>query len=332
MEQEKNHEEEMKAAGRQAADVLRGYGYPDFAREYEQALHRSALDPKGALVHGLVANSTLKQLNTLHTERYANHPAVEKNIQIQERLDTALQKQQGLGVQPSQRIEELSFPSKMYLEENSKPLENAAQEVANYLEEKRTYSHTTEGKTKLQADLDLQLQSYRSLPTSYNMERLETYTQESIGVMRDDFQQAKEALQKENEAYVRERHYLSPEGKAFLLREAEKGEFQMPNQQKGHVVESRVNYAQQQLDQYTKTKEQIFSIDQERTEGPSWKQALLSPAMEKDKPEPDRANVWKTTLEKDYSHLATEQQERYADLQNKILPTEPSKDRGIEMD
>ena len=192
----------------------------------------------------------------------------------------------------------------MYLEENSQPLENAAQEVKNYLDEKRNYSHAAEGKTQLQGDLDIQLQSYRSLPTSYNMERLERYTQQGIEVMREDYNQARDALQKENEDYVRERMYLSPEGKASILREVEKGEFMMPNQVKGKYVESQTNYAQQQLDQYTKTKEQIFAIDQERGEGlgrqpASWKQALSSPALEKDELEAesrsvDKSDTWKT--------------------------------------
>jgi hypothetical protein len=183
----------------------------------------------------------------------------------------------------------------------------------------------------LQSHLDIQLQSYRSLPTSYNMERLETYTREGITVMRNDFEQAKTSLQRENEDYVRERMYLSPEGKASILREVEKGEFMMPNQQRGYIVESRTNYAEQQLDQYTKTKEQIFSIDQERSSGPSWKQALTSPAIGKDEPQMDKANAWKTMLQKDYSHLSTEQQERYADLQSKIVPDSPSKDKEMEL-
>ena len=334
MERERSNdanEKELQNVGQQAADALRGYGYPDFASQYEQALHRASLDPKGALVHGLVAKSTLKQLNDWHAERFANHPALERNIQIQERLDTALQKQQELSVQKSKSIEELSFPAKMYLEENSKPLEHAAQEVANYLDEKRAYSHSAEGKNLLQSHLDIQLQSYRSLPTSYNMERLETYTKQGIQVMKDDFEQTKTNLQKENEDYVRERMYLSPEGKTSILREVEKGEFMMPNQQRGYIVESRTNYAEQQLDQYTKTKEQIFSIDQERTQSPSWKQALSSPAIEKEEPQMDKANAWKTTLEKDYSHLSTEQKERYADLQSRIVPAAPSKDQEMEL-
>ena len=334
MERERSNnanQEELHQVGRQAADALRGYGYPDFASQYEQALHRASLDPKGALVHGLVAKSTLKQLNEWHTERFAHHPALERNIQIQERLDTALQKQQELSVQKSKSIEELSFPAKMYLEENSKPLESAAREVASYLDEKRAYSHAAEGKTLLQSHLDIQLQSYRSLPTSYNMERLETYTKQGIQVMKDDFEQTKTNLQKENEDYVRERMYLSPEGKTSILREVEKGEFMMPNQQRGYIVESRTDYAEQQLDQYTKTKEQIFSIDQERTQSPSWKQALSSPAVEKDEPQMDKANSWKTTLQKDYSHLSAEQQERYADLQGRIVSAAPSKDQEMEL-
>ena len=68
------------------------------------------------------------------------------------------------------------FPPRCTWKKNSKPLESAAKEANNYLDEKRAYSHPAEGKTQLQSQLDIQLQSYRSLPTSYNMERLETYT------------------------------------------------------------------------------------------------------------------------------------------------------------
>ena len=356
MEREKSNianEEELKHAGRQAADALRGYGYSDFAQQYEQALQRSALAPKEVLTHSRIANTTLQELNTLQAERHTNHPAVERNIQIQEQLEAALQKQQESSVQKTRSIEDLSFPAKMYLEENSKPLESAAQEVANYLDEKRAYSHSVEGKTKLQGILDVQLQSYRSLPTSHNIDNLERYTKQGIQVMRDDFEQAKTTLQRENSDYVRERQYLSPEGKRTIQREAEQGEFRMPNQQKGHIVESRTDYAQQQLDQYTKTKEQIFSIDRERTEGPSWtmptavpaestvdrdrqEQALSSPAVEKDAHKSagistEQIDTWRTTLEKDYSHLSNEQQERYADLQRNIAPAVPSKDKEMEL-
>ena len=97
-------------------------------------------------------------------------------------------------------------------------------------------------------------------------------------------------------------------------------------------MESRTNYAQQQLDQYTKTKEQIFSIDQERSQGPSWKQALTSPAIEKNESQTDKVDAWKSTLEKDYSHLSAEQQERYADLRLGIQERNQSVDKelGIE--
>ncbi|MGB3777694.1 MAG: hypothetical protein WA960_05005 [Tunicatimonas sp.] len=338
MERERttNLKEELQTIGRQAADALRGYGYSEFSQEYERALHRAALDPREMLTHSRIANTTLKELNELSEQKLGKHPALERNVELQEKLDIALQKQQELSVEKPKSIQDLSFPAKMYLEENSKPLASAAQEVANYLDEKRAYSHAAEGKTQLQSHLDIQLQSYRSLPTSYNMERLETYTREGITVMREDYNQARDALQKENEDYVRERMYLSPEGKASILREVEKGEFMMPNQVKGKYVESQTDHAQQQLDQYTKTKEQIFSIDQDRTQGPgrhpaSWKQALTSPALDKSDLEPDKADTWKTTLQKDYSHLSTEQQERYADLQSKTVPTAPSKDQDLEL-
>ncbi len=336
MEREKDPSEDLggnplQTAGRQAADALRGYGYNDFAQEYERALHRAALDPREMLTHSRIANTTLKELNELSEEKQGKHPALERNVELQQKLDTALQKQQELSVEKPKSIQDLSFPAKMYLEENSKPLEQSAQEVANYLDEKRTYSHAAEGKTQLQSQLDIQLQSYRSLPTSYNMERLEAYTKEGIQVMKDDFESTKTNLQKENEDYVRERMYLSPEGKTSILREVEKGEFMMPNQQRGYIVESRTNYAEQQLGQYTKTKEQIFSIDQERSEGPTWKKTLTSPVLDKNDLEPDKADTWKTTLQKDYSHLSAEQQERYADLPSRIVPTAPSKDQEMEL-
>ena len=264
MERERNQggkcapNEELQSAGKQAADALRGYGYTDFAQEYERTLRRSALDSKEVMAHSRIASNTLKELNGLSEEKLVGtpmgkHPALERNVQVQERLDSALEKQQELSTGKPKSVEDLSFPAKMYLEENSKPLEHAAQEVHNYLEEKRVYSHSVEGETKLQSVLNVQLQSYHSLPTSYNMDNLERYTKQGIQVMRDDFEQAKTTLQKENENYVRERTHLSPEGKASILREVEQGEFTMPNQQKGHVVESRADYAQQQLDQYTKT-------------------------------------------------------------------------------
>jgi hypothetical protein len=126
--------EELQAVGRQAADALRGYGYADFAQEYERALHRSALDPREMLAHSRIANTTLKELNELSEEKLGKHPALERNVQVQQKLDAALQKQQELSVEKPKSIQNLSFPAKMYLEENSKPLEHAAQEVANYLD------------------------------------------------------------------------------------------------------------------------------------------------------------------------------------------------------
>ena len=89
--------------------------------------------------------------------------------------------------------------------------------------------------------------------------------------MKQDFGQTKATIQRENEDYVRDRHYLSAEGKTFILQEAEQGEFMMSNKQKNHIVASRAEYAEQQLNQYTRTKEQIISIDEQRTEGPAWK-------------------------------------------------------------
>ena len=192
------------------------------------------------LAHSRIANTTLKELNKLSEEKQGKHPALERNVEVQQKLDTALQKQQELSVEKPKSIQDLSFPAKMYLEENSKPLESAAQEVANYLDEKRAYSHSAEGKTQLQSHLDIQLQSYRSLPTSYNMERLETYTKEGIEVMRNDFEHAKTSLQRENEDYVRERMYLSPEGKASILREVEKGEIPCQHRRGGRGRMDRI--------------------------------------------------------------------------------------------
>lgn len=340
MEKEKNFdpntEQELQSIGKQAADALRGYGYPDLAQEYERSLRRASLEPKEMLTHSRIANVTLKELNELSEEKLsatpgARQPGLERNIALQEKLEAILQERGQRAVEPSQSLQDLSFPAKMYLEENSKPLESAAQEVANYLDEKRAYGHATEGKTKLQSDLDIQLQSYRSLPTSYNMERLEKYTQEGIDVMKNDFEQTKKALQKENEDYVRERMYLSPEGKASILREAERGEFMMPNQQRGHAVESRADYAQQQLYQYAKTKEQILSIDKKHDKGPAWKQALSSPAIDRTEPEVAQPNTRKDIVEKDFSHLSAEQQERYAQLGSSMVNTQTSRDQEMEM-
>ena len=53
-----------------------------------------------------------------------------------------------------------------------------------------------------------------------------------------------------------------------------------------------------------------------------WKQRVVSV---------DKADTWKTTLEKDYSHLSAEQQGRYADLQSKVVSLEASKDQEMEI-
>ena len=345
MEKEKNFdpssEQELQSIGKQAADALRGYGYPDLAQEYERSLRRASLEPKEMLTHSRIASATLKELNELSQEKLAatpgaRQPGLERNIALQEKLESTLQGHKQRTIEPSRSLQDLSFPAKLYLEENSKPLANAAQEVTNYLDEKRAYSHASEGKTKLQSQLDIQLQSYRSLPTSFNMERLEKYTGEGIGVMKNDFERTKETLQKENEDYVRERMYLSPEGKASILREAERGEFMMPNQQRGHAVESRADYAQQQLDQYTKTKEQIFSIDKERNEGPgrhstAWKQALSDPAIDRAEPEVAKPNASRDAVEKAFPHLSAEQQDRYAQLATGVARTQPAKDNEMEL-
>ena len=253
--------DDLKTIGGKAAEALRGYGYDDLASMYDQALRRSALDSKEVLAHSRIANNTLKELNEIAESKQGRHPALDKNIQLQQQLETTLQKQAEVRFDKAKSISELSFPAKLYLEENSKSLVNAAQEVTNYLDGKRQYSHPEEGKTPLQRDLDTQLQSYRSLPTSYNMEKLEQYTQRGIQVMKQDYETAKATLQQENEQYVAGRNYLSPEGRTLILNEAEKGEFEMPNRVAGNIALSRAKYAQEQLDQYTVTKEKIMQID-----------------------------------------------------------------------
>ena len=76
MERERTNDqsEDLQSAGRQAADALRGYGYPDLAQEYERTLRRSALDPKEMFVHSRIANTTLKELNDLAQEKQGKHP------------------------------------------------------------------------------------------------------------------------------------------------------------------------------------------------------------------------------------------------------------------
>jgi hypothetical protein len=58
---------------------------------------------------------------------------------------------------------------------------------------------------------------------------------------------------------------------------------------------------------------------------------LGSPALNKNDLEPDKSDTWKSTLEKDYSHLSAEQQERYADLQRNIVPAGLSKNQEMEL-
>ena len=310
MEQERNsgkypeQPNELRTIGYKAAETLRGYGYDDLADRYDQALRRTALDSKEVLAHSRIASSTLKELNKLAASKQGRHPALDRNIQLQQQLETTLEKEAEVRLDKAKSISELSFPAKLYLEENSKSLANAAQEVTNYLDRRRQYSHPKEGKTPLQRNLDTQLQSYRSLPTSQNMERLEQYIQQSIKVMKQDYETAKATLQQENEQYVAGRNYLSPEGRTLILNEAEKGEFEIPNRVSGNIVLSRANYAQEQLDQYRQVKETIFSLEQRQNETDA---------------------LSKSTSENNYSYLSTEQQQQYAHLtQNITLTTERS--------
>ena len=61
----------LQSIGKQAADALRGYGYPDLAQEYERSLRRASLEPKEVLTHSRIANATLKELNALSEEKLA---------------------------------------------------------------------------------------------------------------------------------------------------------------------------------------------------------------------------------------------------------------------
>ncbi|MEQ9442158.1 MAG: hypothetical protein RIG62_24165 [Cyclobacteriaceae bacterium] len=299
---------DLKTIGQKASDALRGYGYDDLADKYDQVLHRSAPDSKEVLAHSRIANSALKELNTMAESQQGRHPALERTVQLQQQLDVSLQKQTAKGVN-TRSIEDLSFPAKLYLEEKSQPLKNAAYEVAKYLDEKRKYSHPAEGKTLLQQQLDAQLQSYQSLPTSQNMENLERHTQQGIQVMKQDYEKTKAALQQENDQYVASRNYLSPEGRRLILSEAEKGEFEMPNRIKGNIVSSRANYAQGQLDQYSQVKERIFAIEQRQNE------ITVSGIP---------------TGNKNYSHLSTEQQQQYANLTKTISLSTTEKSTEME--
>jgi hypothetical protein len=336
MEQERNSQPstELQTVGYQAADTLRSYGYPDLAQEYERVLHRASLAPNEMLAHSRIASTALKELNALSQEKHVGHPALAKNQQIQAQLDTALKQQPAL--EPPKRLEDLSFAAKLYLEEHSKPLERAAQEVRNYLDEKRSFcpngaGYQQQGKTQLQTQLEAQLDSFRTLPTAYNMESLEERTREGLAIMTEDYRLAREATQKENERYVAERNYLSAEGRSQILLEAEKGEFELPNRQKGYIVASRMEYAQQQLDQYTQTKEQIVSIDQHQQGQLVQPSVMSSSAFEQNRPAVDPIDTTKTSLGQNYAHLSAELQEHYANIQSKISTEAPSKDREIEM-
>jgi len=306
MEQERNLEKqpeqpnELRTIGHKAAEALRGYGYDDLAENYEQALRRSAWDSKVVLAHSRMASNTLKELNDFAESKHGRHPALDRNIQLQQQLETTLQKQAEVRLDQAKSVSELSFPAKLFLEENSKPLADAAQEVANYLDEKRKYSHPGQGRTSLQSNLDTQLRSFRALPTSHNMEKLEAYTQQGIQVMKQDYETAKATLQQENEQYMANRNYLSSEGRTLILKEAEQGDFEMPNGVKGTIVLSRANYAQERLDQYTQVKENIFNLEQRQ--GKTNAPAMSSP-------------------EDNYSHLSTEQQQQYNHLTQTISLT-----------
>ena len=173
------------------------------------------------------------------------------------------------------------------------------------------------------------LQSYRSLPTSYNMERLEKYTQEGIGVMKTDFERTKEALQKENEDYVRERMYLSPEGKTSILREAEKGEFMMPNQQaRPHRgISSRLRpTATGSVHQKPKGKFSVLTRNEKKNY--LGNRLYLAQRLSGRASEAAEPNVGKDTTKKDFSHLSAEQQERYAQLTTMMVNvnTQPAQD------
>ena len=300
----------LKTVGHQAAEALRGYGYEDLADKYDQALHRLAPDSKEVLTHSRIASTTLKELNELAQNKHGQHPAHKQNVFLQQQLETTLQKQTETEVKIAKSMNALSFPAKLYLEEKSKPLVNAAQEVNKYLEGKHQYSHPAAGKAPLQRDLAMQLQSFRSLPTSQNMEKLESYTQQGIQVMKQDYETAKADLQKENEQYVARRSYLSPEGRAQILLVAEKGEFEMPNRVVGKHVLSRANYAQEQMDQYRHVKDKVIDLDQPR---------------EAHHPISASARV------KEYTHLSAEQQQHYAALSTQRAAVASTKEQEVEM-
>ncbi|MGB3586148.1 MAG: hypothetical protein WBA23_06390 [Tunicatimonas sp.] len=323
MDQEKTTQyEDIQQAGRTAADALRGYGYEGFAQEYERILHRFSPDSKEVLAHSRIASTTLKELNQLTEERLTGnlkgkHPALERNVEVQQRLEQALQPES-----KSKALEELSFPARQYLETHSKPLEQAAGEVSRYLEEKNKYLNGQEADTKLQTNLNQQLASYHALPTAYNMERLEEHTRQGIGVMRSDYEQAKTTVQRENEAYVAGANSLSAHGRVVILSEADKGEFRMPNQQPGQLVALRTERAEAQLQQYSEVRAKITSMDQQQH------QEVVPP---------DRQNMGQVVGEEkseqpvpSFPHLSVEQQERYAGLV--AQPTVPASSKQPEVE
>ncbi|MEM9931856.1 MAG: hypothetical protein AAF840_18840, partial [Bacteroidota bacterium] len=230
MEQERQKDatsqQELQAVGKQAADALRGYGYPDFAQEYERALHRSALYPKDTLAHSRMANVALKELNTLSEERQGRHLALNRNIEIQEKLENTLWKVQ----QKDQDypVPTLSHQGKEYLKENSQPLVNAAYEVDRYLRDKRIHSHPESKMTSLERRLGEGIEKHQQHPSTTSMTELEKNTRTGLSEMKADFQQTKEAFRQENERYIAERDYLSEAGKKTIRREADQGIFMMP--------------------------------------------------------------------------------------------------------
>ncbi|WKN44249.1 hypothetical protein [Tunicatimonas pelagia] len=319
MEQEKLDEQEnLRQAGRTAADALRGYGYDEVAQQYEQVLHRFDPSSKEVLAHSRIASTTLKELNQLTEERLGKNPALERTVEVQQRLEQALQPEP-----KPKALEELSFPARQYLETNSKPLEQASEEVSRYLEEKSRYSDQREDDTKLRTNLNQQLDSYRALPTAYNLERLEKYTRHGIEVMRSDYEQAKAIQQEENEEYVANAKSLSPHGRAEILAEAEQGEFRMPNQQKGQHVALRADRAEQQLQQYTQVRAKITSIDQDYQE--VVQRSLVSPGQEIRGEE-----VGPEKTASPLTNLSVEQQERYAELM--VQPSVPAPSRQAEVE
>ncbi|WKN42732.1 hypothetical protein [Tunicatimonas pelagia] len=264
MEQEKTgnavSEKELQSVGNQAAEALRGYGYPDLAQEYERALHRSVLYPKDALAHSRMVNVALKELNTLSEERQGRHLALNRNIEIQERLENTLwkvqQKDQGYPM-PT-----LSHQGKEYLKGNSQPLVNAAHEVSHYLRDKRVYSQPETAITPLERRLDEGLDHHRQHPSTTTMAELEKHTRTGLNEMKEDFLQTKEAFRQENERYIAKRDFLSEAGKETIRREADQGIFMMPNRQRGHSVMMTIGRVEEHLNEFSQAKKQAMEMDQ----------------------------------------------------------------------